>query len=268
MPGPAGKLERLAADCREAWPAIGADPRAFLADLAERLPQGAEAEEALDAIEVRDLYLAWACVAGDPAALEAFDRAILSQVPAFVARVDSSPAFADEVLQEVRETLLVAAAGKPAGLSRYTGSGELGGFVRVVAVRAALRLRRRRQPGHPSSQHQLRAAEDPELDYLKVRYRPAFEQAFAAALASLSTREKLLLKLHAIDGLGIDKIAAIYRLHRSTAARRLAGIRRKLRERTQRELQQRLRLTPAEFESLLTLVRSQLWVSLGSALQR
>ena len=58
----------------------------------------------------------------------------------------------------------------------------------------------------------------------------------------------------------------MYRLHRSTAARRLAAIRRKLRERTQRELQQRLSITPDEFESLIAVVRRLIWVSVREAL--
>ena len=256
------KLEQVLADCQAAWPALRVDAPAFLAKVGEHLRAGSDPRSALGEIAVRDLFLACGCAAGDPAALEGFERSVLSQVPAFVARIDSSAQFAEDVRAEVRDALLIPAPGKAPGIARYSGSGELGGFVRVVATRIALQLRRRRAgPPRPF----FHPAVDPELDYLKLRYRRDFEDAFAKALQSLAAREKLLLKLH-VDGLGIDRIAAMYRLHRSTAARRLASIRRKLREGTQRELQERLSLSPTEFESLLAVVRSQLWVSLRAAL--
>lgn len=164
-----------------------------------------------------------------------------------VARVDASAAFADEVKQEVRGELLVATNGRPAGLSRYSGAGELAAYVRVVATRAALRLlNRRKEP----VRHALPSTpgRDPELDYLKVRYGTEFERAFRNALASLSTRDRLLLKRHSVDCVG--SLASIYRLHRSNAARRLA------------------QASSSEVESLLTLVRSQMWISLRGALQQ
>jgi RNA polymerase sigma-70 factor (ECF subfamily) len=256
------RLDQALADCRAALPALGVDARAFFAKVGERVRAASDPAAALGDIAIRDLYLACGCAAGDPAALEEFESSVLSMVPAFVARIDPSPQFAEDVRAEVRDALLLPTAEKAPGIARYSGSGELGAFVRVVATRIGLQLRRRRA-GSP--RHSMRPAIDPELDYLKLRYRRDFEDAFANALQSLATREKLLLKLH-VDGLGIDRIATMYRLHRSTAARRLANIRRKLRERTQRELQQRLSISPTEFESLLAVVRSQMWVSLRAAL--
>jgi RNA polymerase sigma-70 factor (ECF subfamily) len=139
--------------------------------------------------------------------------------------------------------------------------------VRIVAVRAALRLANRRKERRPEMPP-FAAAADPELDYLKLRYRSQFEEAFRSALAALSTRERLMLKLHSVDGLSIDKIAAAYHLHRSNVARRLASIRRLLRDQTVAEIQQRLGVSPREVESLLALVRSQIWVSVRRALQQ
>ena len=69
------------------------------------------------------------------------------------------------------------------------------------------------------------------------------------------------------DGLDIGRIATIYRIHRSTVARRLTEYRRKLRQSTQQRLRKRLKLTDSEYESVLSLVRSQLVVSLRSALK-
>jgi hypothetical protein len=104
---------------------------------------------------------------------------------------------------------------------------------------------------------------DPERDYLKLRYGAAYEEALQAALASLSSRERLCLRLHYADGLDIGR----NKIHRSTVARRLAEYRRKLRESMQERLRKRLKLTDSEFDSVLSLVRGQLVVSLRSALK-
>ena len=259
-------VERTVAECALAIPGARIDPGAFADYLRSRVAES-DAESALAGVHARDLFAAFGCLQGDAACLRWFEKTVLSRVPDFVARVDASASFADEVTQEVRAELLVAGRSRPAGLTGFSGAGELGGFVRVVAVRAALRLANRRK--EPQLQMAPSAAgADPELDYLKLRYRSEFERAFRTALAALSTRDRLMLKLHSVDGLSIDKIAAAYQLHRSNAARRLARIRRLLREQTMAELQQRLGASPREVESLLALVRSQMWVSLRGALQQ
>jgi RNA polymerase sigma-70 factor (ECF subfamily) len=97
---------------------------------------------------------------------------------------------------------------------------------------------------------ELRSAVDPELDYLKLRYRGAYQDAVGAALASLPDRDALLLKLHYLDGLNIDRIGALYGMHRSTVARWRARVRRRVLESTREQLHRRLALTDSEFDSL------------------
>ena len=52
-----------------------------------------------------------------------------------MARIDSSSQFVDEVKQGLRERLLV---GPPPRIAEYSGSGPLGGWLRVVSVRLAI----------------------------------------------------------------------------------------------------------------------------------
>src|SRR5262249_43271004 len=175
----------------------------------------------------------------------------------------------DEVAQELRQELLVRGKAS-AGIAVYSGRGDLGSWLRVVSIRTAQRLRRRRDlPAGlttGTAEQSWRDA-DPERDYLKLRYGAAYKEAFQASLASLSSRERLCLRLHYADGLDIDRIGRLYKIHRSTVARRLAGYRRKLREAVKERLRKRLKLTDSEYESVLLLVRSQLVVSLRSALK-
>src|SRR5581483_4498624 len=96
------------------------------------------------AVAGSDLYLACACARGVPAALAALDRAVLLRVPAFICRVSTDAAFADEVRQQLRERLLVAPPGGAPKIAEYGGAGALHAWVRVAALRTALNLRRNR----------------------------------------------------------------------------------------------------------------------------
>jgi len=106
------------------------------------------------------------------------------------------------------------------------------------------------------------SAEDPEITYMKEKYRREFREAFLAALDRLSARQQSLLRYHYVDGLNIDEIGTIYRVHRVTAYRWLEKARDELIRTTGELLQERLRVGDTEFDSILRMIRSQLHVSL------
>ena len=264
-------LGRADAEGRAAWPDLRLDPGAFAAHVADRVRARSDVEGAIAALHAADLFLACACALGDAAALRELERTQLSRVPALIHRVNPSPAFADEVVQVMRDALLVSAGGA-SRIGEYSGRGTLAGWIRVVAVRTALRLRARRSaegiPLDPQEEGALPGVVDPELDHLKLRYRGAYEEAVEAAIAALPDRDALLLKLHYVDGLNIDRIGALFGIHRSTVARWRAAVRGRLLAEVRERLQHRIPLTGSEFESVLALVRSQLVVSIRSLLTR
>jgi RNA polymerase sigma-70 factor (ECF subfamily) len=71
-----------------------------------------------------------------------------------------------------------------------------------------------------------------------------------------------LLKYHYVDGFSIDKICAIYTVHRATAARWLGAAREALAVETHRLLGTRLGVSPSELRSIARLVESQLDLSI------
>lgn len=290
-PAPTDALEEAlhaaVKEAREAWPELPLEEGAFVRELAVRLSPLDPNEElcaAVQALRACDLHLSSSCARGEPLALALFDARFLSRVPALVSRVDRSQALADEVAQELRQKLLWSEGGRPPRIADYSGRGDLMAWLRIVAIRAALKLRRAQAQGGVSSAldaegrmaaldargrtagAQLLAGADPERDYLRVRFRGEYERAFEAALRGLSPRERLFLKLQYVDGLGIDRIGAMYRLHRSTVARRLADHRRKLLEATRARLRETVELSDSEFDSVLAVVRSQLALNLRGAL--
>jgi RNA polymerase sigma-70 factor (ECF subfamily) len=270
-------LGELMDACAAAWPGLAVDTGGFLKHVAERIEESDDVISALRSIHGPDLYLAFGCASGAPRALAALEERFLPEVAGYIAQIDRSPMFADEVRQTLRERLLVASRAEGGAMQRpkiaeYTGRGALGAWLRVSSVRIALNMRRgvkREVASEGDKTPELRAPGiDPEMDYLKTRYKEEFKEVFKTTLESLSGDERTVLRLHYLDGLTLDQIAVAYRVHRSTAARWLAQSREKIVDETKRLLQQRLNANPAEVESLLAVVRSQLDVSIYKFLNK
>jgi RNA polymerase sigma-70 factor (ECF subfamily) len=255
-PGEA-QLQALYETARKAWPTIDLGRDAFLHHVVER------SVGVPDAAAAADLYLACACSRGHGAALEVFSSRYLGSLAAALRRFDPSPAFADDVAQALRETLLVPRGSAPPRIADYRGRGTLFAWVRIAATRVALRMRRRERSNLAEAGDEAMAPDLPaDVAYLKTRYRGDFEAALRAALAALSGRSRTLLRLHHLEGLSIDTIGAHYRVHRATAARWVAAARRELLETTRRCASERLGFSGTEMVSLMRVVASQIDVSL------
>jgi len=86
------------------------------------------------------------------------------------------------------------------------------------------------------------------------------------ALAELPPHDRSLLRLHYIEGLSLDRLAVMERVHRATVARWLSDARSTVLSRVRTLLAERLKLSGHEGESLLRFVRSRLDLSLRRAL--
>jgi RNA polymerase sigma-70 factor (ECF subfamily) len=251
-------------DARAAWPAIEVSVDAFFAYLAERLPAADDPAAALGALHVADLYLACGCAHGDAAAIAAFDVHCLSVVDRALAKLGLDAATIDEVKQRLRRSLLVPEPGAPR-IVGFAGRGALRSWVRVLAVHEAWAMLRTVR-GHAEAEDRLvdlaSAGASPELEYLKRMYRQDFERAFRAAIQALSARERTLLRQHFLDGVGINELAAVYRVHRATIGRWLENAREAVLGSTRRNLMESLDVPRAEIESILRLVLSQVELNL------
>ncbi len=262
---PAPPVRALWEGARAAWPGVEVPLAAFASYLAAR-----RTEQAPPAERACELYLACACASGSPAALAVFEQRFLSHVPAFLGRLALPDSTLAEVKQLLRAKLFISAGPGPAKIAEYAGQGALLGWLRVVAMRTAISLLRQRsdQPlADLGGDDQVMAAtEDPELTYLRGRYQSEFKEAFAAALAQLKSEQRNLLRLHLVEGMNIDKLGVMFQIHRATAARWLHSAREAVFTETRRLLQERLRLSPAEFDSLVRVLRSQLDLSVARLL--
>ncbi|HEY2748430.1 MAG TPA: sigma-70 family RNA polymerase sigma factor, partial [Polyangia bacterium] len=246
---------------RAAWPELELDDEGFAAHATRHLDGGDAA-----ALHAGDLWLAYGCSIGDDASVGAFDREVLSQVGLLLGRMQPTPQLIDDTRQALREKLLVATPGARPRIAEYAGRGPLVAWVRVAAVRAALDILRAggaRGGGDVEPEDLANDAVSPELDYLKERYRPQFKAAFQEALRGLDSEQRNVLRLHVVEGLNIDEIGALFKVHRSTVARWIAAARKKVLDDARKRLRFELGISAGEFDSLAGVVRSQLDLSVA-----
>jgi RNA polymerase sigma-70 factor, ECF subfamily len=269
------ELERTLAHILEtgqsAWPGVEVAPAAFIEYLAERLDD-AEPTQSLGRLAAADLFLACACATGNPQGLDAFERRLFPLVARAIRRIEPSPAFADEVKQQLRRKLFLAEPpGAKPRITEYAGRGPLEGWLRAAALRTALNLKRDEKPSNDTDGDEalleLPAQErDPELQLIRERYQVAFKECFRDAMATLSAEDRNMLRLHLNGGVGVQAIGQHYQLHRTTVTRRLAASRTAVVEQTRQLLRVRLKLTRSEMNGMVEALRSQLDLNISQVL--
>ncbi|WP_434423195.1 RNA polymerase sigma factor [Nannocystis pusilla] len=237
--------------------------------LGEKVAAEADPLGALGRLKAEELCLVAACLAGDARALQHFDAAYLSPVAERLARAGLAAEVVADARQRIAGSLLVADASGTLRLATYSGRGDLAGWLYVAVAREARRLAGREARHTPADDLELvdeGVGGDVELAHLKATYGEAFRRSFHAALAELDELARNLLRQHLLDGLSIDQIAGLQRVHRATAARRLVRVREDLAQRTRALLVQSLKLSESESDGVLRLVRSQIDLSLTRVL--
>ncbi|WP_225414173.1 sigma-70 family RNA polymerase sigma factor [Stigmatella hybrida] len=260
---------------RAQWPAVALPAESFVAYLAERLPETppqSPLEPLLAQMSLAELFLACACVRGIPSALELFERHYLARLPALLRSPKQPDAMIDDVCQLVRVKILVPTGESGPKIAEYTGRGALLSWVRVTAVRIAIKLQAVEKPTAHEDTDTLFAAlpapgADAELDLIKRRHHTDFRQAVSEAFSGLSNDERHLFRLYFVDQLSMYELAALFRVNQSTVSRWLKTARQRIYEETQRRLQARLGLSPRDFKSYLAVLDSQLELGISQLLR-
>ncbi len=218
-----------------------------------------------------DLRLACAIVEREPAAVAAFEREILPALIVAAGRVVDDDQLARDLATAVRTRLVLGNDARGPRIADYGGHGELVVWARVIVVRAAideLRRRRREVPADDALWDAAAPGADPALAAQKRQSAAIVKEAFHVALGQLTPRQRNLLRQHLLDGLTIDELGPMYRVHRVTAARWLAAARTDLWAATRRELRVTLAADNHAIRALLDELRSTLDLSIERALAR
>jgi RNA polymerase sigma-70 factor (ECF subfamily) len=273
----AARVDEIVRAGEQAWPGLRApSPQEVGAALAERFLRRPDQDLPtwLARVHAADLYLALMCARGDDLAIAAFERAYRADIERLIARYRGPELSAEDLWQTLREKLFVSSVQREGRIRDYTGIGFLQNWLRVTASRTFIDALRaataatRRDDTQPLNEQVLMgldipaAAIEPELDFLKQEYRAHFKEAFAAALASLTSHERNLLRQHLLGGLTMAQIGALFQVHTSTISRQISRARDALLERTREGMRARLRLTEDELADMLGMIRSHLDLSI------
>lgn len=254
---------------REAWPALDVTLERFVKHVSKVAPDGSSADE-LASLSGEGLLLCAACLDDDPKAANVFETVFLAPLARVLGKLDDGRELSADTLQQLRAQFFAPSAGQTSAFLMYSGRGALAVWLKVLAVRAAQKLRRGAAKQAETSDDGLGAIPapdaDPELRFLKLQHRTHFKAVFAEALAALEPRERSVLRMSLVEGLSIDDIGKVYDVHRATAARWLGAAREQLVSTTRRRLAERLRVTESELDEMMGAVQSNLSLSLSVGL--
>ena len=237
----------------ERCPQLNVEDDVFLVFVAQRLSR--PELDALQALHWGDLWVACGCALGQSAAIETLERGYMPQVASALRRMSAPSQQLDDMLQVVRQQFV--AEGR---IAEYGGRGPLQAWLRVAAVRAAIKLGRkgyREIPQDDEAMFDGTTSSDPELLLIKQVYRASFKRAFQAALDNLEPRERLVLQQHVVDRLSVDDLARLHSVHRATAARWVANAKQRLVVDTRRRFSANTDWTATECASVMKADREQ-----------
>ncbi len=256
------------------WPELTVADRDWVEYLARRLPDEVDLERMLGTLRAEDLFLCCACAGGDPAAIEAFRADASPVIASALRRLRLGATLTEELHQQLLIDLLVGGEQRPPALASYAGIGKLHNWLRVVATRTgrtSLQAEKKLVPSDDDRLAEELVVEAPPhagLGAEKPSYYRAFRQAFKQALAELTPRDLTLLRQRYIDGVGLEALGAIYRVHHTTIHRRLTRVKETVIEQTHARLSRQLMIPERDCSTIIRVIRSDLDLTLGSLLAR
>ncbi len=219
----------------------------------------------IDTLHVEDLYLACALAIGDEAAARLAEEQLIPAAREAVRRIDRTPAFVDDVVQEVRLRVMV---GPEPAIAQYRGTGPLASWIRIVARRIA--IDRKRAVSHATDDDgldQLPAPEDPELAVIWHTCADAYRAALTAALAALEKRDRTVLRQRYVDGMHIDALGRVHGVDPATAFRWIKRAEQAVLAAIRTALGERLALTDSQMQSMERFVAANVQLGISGLLR-
>jgi RNA polymerase sigma-70 factor (ECF subfamily) len=272
-PQVAAALETALQQGRDPWPTVKISDSDFAAYIGARMRTEPDLVEQLGALNASDLYLACGCMAGDNKAYAAFESAYGADIGRAVRKVGSRKHAPEDLEQRVREKLFVGDGERLPKIAAYAGQGSLRAWVRVTGVRAVLDMVRWGDDSKRKVEMEadmLEALPDiepsPELTAFRREHASRLPSAMREAFATLTPRQRNLLRHRYLHDLSTDRVAKMYGVHRATAFRWLEAARKHLFDRTREIMLQELSMSGRELESFIAALRSRIDISISGLL--
>lgn len=247
------------ASASAAFPGVRVSEAAFAGAWAARAPTS-EARSG-------DVLLAVGIEAGDPEALRWLTLCVRHGLQALQRAPPPHPR--DDVESRVLELIAVGGPNRAPRIRTWAALGPLAGWVHVVVARTAAQLAHQQHRTEAGDFEVLMLGEleqagppGQELEALRGRLRPHLGPALHVAIAKLPPRDRALLSLHYLRGVGLEELGRAWQVHRATVSRWLVAARQAFLEGTRDELAARAQIDRLEVDSLVRALQSQLEPSL------
>lgn len=163
----------------------------------------------------------------------------------------------EDALQSLKEKLLV---GRQAQLRQWTADDGLARWLRLCAVKELTEAARGKPPvGAPD----VAVSTSGELSH---RHREALQRALDRAVQKLEPTQRGILKLHLLENIGVERIAQLHQVSRSTMTRWLRDARALLAEEVRAEARDALDVGDQTLDSLAQSLVAKKEVSLAGLL--
>ena len=165
---------------------------------------------------------------------------------------------------------LVGSVDAPPKLASYAGKGPLAGWLGVAAQRIALMIERHEGGGKRAADAAgPRRGWSPPIrswPFIKGHLRARSSAPSARRCCRSDDRERMVYRMHIIDGLTVERIAKTYGVSHSTVSRWMAAARAGIVAEAQRLLRDEMQASPGDYESMSRLLVSQLDLSVSRLL--
>lgn len=251
------------------------DSAQFMRYVGERCRGVDDLVEHLKSLHASDLWLACGCASGLRRAIVRFQARFGPDIDLAIRRSNNANISPEDFRQHLLSKIFVAMDGQLPRIAEYNGQGSLRGWIRITIVRQVIdfvRHNKRRDLGFQVDETEmlgLRAVEaDPELAYVRNSYQAELREALKEGFASLTPRERNLLRLYLIHKVSIDEVARIYDVHRATAHRWRLRAQENLLEATRSALRTRMGTDTRSLREALGTVESDLHITVRRYLSR
>jgi len=256
-------IEQLTDAAEAEWPVFRIDRAAFARRLMTAIgEQTADSATTLRKIHGADLYLAFACELGIPAALTAFAATYLASTDTYLKQFRNSSVRAEDVRSELEDTLLFGRKSPPGRIGQYQGRAPLRNFVARAARNAALTMlrseRRHVANDFDTLASQLAAPPAGSASIVAARYEDAVRDAVRNALVALGLRQRTIVRLHLLRGIPQTQIARMLKVHQTTVSRTFEAALHVIYDEIRRQLRELYGMTDSEMQSIIHDVRGRI----------
>jgi RNA polymerase sigma-70 factor (ECF subfamily) len=174
-----------------------------------------------------------------------------------------------DVESAVLELVAVGTETRAPRITEYAARGPLVGWLQIIVTRMA--QERATAPATRVGDTELESAlltelthsgAGPELEVLHAKFQGALGRALRVAANQLSEKDRTLLRLHYVDGVGLHELSRAYQVHRATISRWLLAARDAYLGAMRDELSSTTGVARPEVDSLVRALQSRVEVSL------